>query len=158
MLIKGKLNKVSDGQYGVGILVTGHDGFINSKDSLASIEKNVRQGDFVEVDVDVVNKNGKTYYNFKADSIRKAEGGATTSAKASDKVDGAVRGMAFNNAVQVALAAGKANDDEFLIAQTVRLYKLQARIEAAISTPTEEATTEPTSVDSVLAGLDFAAA
>ena len=160
MKITGKLNKISDGQYGVGILVSGHEGFINTKDSLKAVLANVSEGDFVEVDAQVVNKNGKTYYNFTADKLRRGNASAApaagTKTSSTDKVDGAVRGMAFNNAIQTAISAGRLNDDEFIINQTIRFYKLQATIEARLNeTPKAAPVAQEQAVADALDGLEF---
>jgi uncharacterized ParB-like nuclease family protein len=156
MKITGKLNKVSNGQYGVGILVTGHTGFINTKDSLAAVEANAREGDFVEVDVQEVHKNGKTYYNFKADGIKKITADQVVknrSAKKEESISGMVRGMAFNNAVAIAIAEDKTGDDQFLIDTTVRLYNLQPKIEDTLSNPAP--VSQEAAVEETLDNIDF---
>lgn len=163
-LVTGKVVFFGDSDFGGSSLKLENTEFLRSRSKVSDAPESINKGDTVSVDTNTIEKNGKTYHNYDINTIQKVGGAnsgatsssATSQAGASDRVDGAVRGMAFNNAVTIALAAGKSNDDEFLVAQTVRLYKLQAAIEAAIKKVPEANQEE--SVDSVLDGLDFGSA
>ena len=160
-LVTGKVVFFGDSKFGGSSLKLDNTEFLSSRSPVSDSPEAVAKGDTVTVETNTVEKNGKTYHNYEITSIQKGASGASAPASsggggggnAADRVDGAVRGMAFNNAVTIALAAGKSDDDAFLVAQTVRLYKLQASIEAAIkAAPAAE---QAASVDSVLDGLDF---
>lgn len=162
-LVTGKVVFFGDSDFGGSSLKLDNTEFLRSRSKVSDAPEAIEKGDIVSVDTNTVNKDGKTYHNYDINTVRKVSAGsASTSsaapaqAGASDRVDGAVRGMAFNNAVTIALAAGKSDDDAFLVATTVRLYNLQAAIEAAIKKVPEANQEE--SVDSVLDGLDFGSA
>lgn len=161
MKITGKLNYISDGDHGVGILVSGHDGFINTKDSIDAITVNKK--DLVTVDVQVVNKNGKTYYNFKAaDLVPAAAGDVATSSKPAAAVaptkggynpNGARIGMALNNAALDSRATDNIGNKEYLIKQA----KFYLDVTDELENPSADAATDNVATD-VLDKIDFSEA
>ena len=159
--VTGKVVYFDNSKYGGSSLKLDNTEFLSSRDEISGAPEAIAKGDVVEVEMDTVSKNGKTYYNYTISSLKKVTGSNYTPATKAPATGGGNNdiqqsihsGQMFNLAVAIAIHKGDVTSMA-IAAEFKRLGKLKNDLDNPAA-ETAAPVAQENAVDAALADVDF---